>query len=133
MSEPLRLDVAGAGDVGFARREARRLALAAGFDAVGAEEVALAVSELGTNLVRYARNGRLAIGPVELAGRRGLEVVSEDDGPGIADVPRALVDGYSTGAGLGAGLGAVHRLADDVSIESTEQGTRIVARKWLKG
>ena len=132
MATPLEVEIGATEAVGDARRGARRLAEQIGFDAVGAEEIAIVVSELGSNLVRYARRGRLRIGRVDGEPGAGLEVVSEDDGPGIADVRQAVVDGFSTGGGLGGGLGAVHRLADEVAIESSERGTRIVARKWLR-
>jgi anti-sigma regulatory factor (Ser/Thr protein kinase) len=131
VADRLRLEVREPEDVNRARREARRLAVRLGFDAVGAEEVALVATELGTNLVRYAQGGRVLVAEVCEGERRGLEVVSEDDGPGIPDVARAVADGYSSGGGLGGGLGGVHRLASEVSIHTSEQGTRIVARKWL--
>lgn len=125
----IHLSVECADDVSHARREARRLAVAAGFNAVGVEELSLAVSELGTNLLRYARNGRLRIEALDDE-RPGIAVTSEDDGPGIPDIALAMQDGFSTGGGLGGGLGGVRRLTDDLQVESTPAGTRIVARKW---
>jgi serine/threonine-protein kinase RsbT len=94
--------------------------------------VVLAVSELATNLLRYARTGHIMIETlVADTGQSGLRVESSDRGPGITDVDRALQDGFSTGGGLGGGLPAVRRLMDDVMIESNPVGTRIVAWKWL--
>lgn len=114
-------------DVERARREVRALARSLGFAAPVAESVTLAVVELATNLVRYAQRGELLVTPVE----NGLQIESTDFGPGIADVDRAMEDGFSTGGGLGAGLGAVRRLMDEITIVTGPEGTRIVARKWL--
>jgi serine/threonine-protein kinase RsbT len=118
-------------DAARARREALALAGALGFPPVAAEAVALAVSELATNLARYARRGRLALDAAGGPAGRGIRVESRDEGPGIADIALALHDGYSTGGGLGGGLGGVRRLMDEFEIESGPAGTRIVAFKWL--
>jgi len=70
---------------------------------------------------------------LQVAERRGVELVAQDEGPGIADIPLALSEGYSTGGGLGCGLPGVQRLMDDFEINSTPGlGTRIVARKWQR-
>jgi serine/threonine-protein kinase RsbT len=64
--------------------------------------------------------------------RRGIEVTAEDRGPGIADLSRALEDGYSTGAGMGLGLPGAGRLMDELSVESAVGvGTTVVMRKWV--
>lgn len=128
----MQLRVADANDVAQARRAARDLAASLGFGRDDAEMVALAASELGTNLVRYARAGTLAIERVEQAARPGVQLTSCDEGPGIGDVPRALLDGFSTGGGLGSGLGSVQRLMDDFEIQSSPSGTRVVTRRWLR-
>jgi len=128
---PQRLPVVTSADVAVARRAARTLATALGFDTVAAERVVLAVSELATNLVRYARQGDVILSPLTTARGHGLQVESRDDGPGIADLGQALEDGFSSGGGLGHGLPAVQRLMDEVTIETAPSGTRIVARTWL--
>ncbi len=115
-------------DVIRARRAARGLARALGFDEVGATELTLAVSELASNLVKHAGRGTITLSPYEEQGYKGLRVVSEDRGPGIPDVEAAVSDGFSTGGSLGAGLGAVHRLMDELDITSPVAavgGTRI--------
>jgi serine/threonine-protein kinase RsbT len=162
--QPLRLLVTTQLDAHRVRRAARALAQRLGFTAVDAEAVALAVTELATNLARYATGGEIVLSPLggtapvvestgrpeaaaarEAAGlpgearqsdvlqprRTGIEVVSQDAGPGIADIARALEDGYSTGGGLGDGLPAVRRLMDEFDIRSGPEGTRIVTRKWV--
>jgi serine/threonine-protein kinase RsbT len=123
--------VATQADVEAVRRASRALAAAAGFNRVGIEEVALAVSELATNLVRYGHGGLIHLRPLARESRKGLEVESRDDGPGIADLARAMEDGYSTGGGLGGGLGGVRRLMDEFEIASAPGGTRVVGRKWV--
>jgi anti-sigma regulatory factor (Ser/Thr protein kinase) len=113
--------------VGEARRHAAQLAADCGLDEVVAGQLAIIVNELGNNLVRHARGGRLLVSG--RPDRREVEVLSVDDGPGIADVERCLGDGYSTGGTPGTGLGAVRRLARDFDIHSSvPQGTIIVAR-----
>lgn len=114
--------------VGEARRHAAQLAAQAGLDSTSAGRLALIVTELGNNLLRHARAGRLLIA----ARRQGLpevEVLALDDGPGIADTERALADGFSTGGTPGTGLGAVRRLSSDFDLHSEPGvGTVLLAR-----
>jgi serine/threonine-protein kinase RsbT len=114
-------------DVERARHEARDLATALGWQPREAEQFALAASELGMNLVRYARGGELVLSSIE---RRGVQLESRDRGPGIADVERAVEEGFSTGGGLGAGLSAVQRMMDEFGISSSPRGTHVITRKW---
>lgn len=117
-------------DVERARRDARALAMSLGFGPETAECVVLATAELATNLVRHAGGGDLRI--TGLAGpRRGVMLECDDQGPGIVDLVDARRDGFSTGSGLGSGLGAVERLMDESEFSSSPDGTRIVARKWV--
>jgi serine/threonine-protein kinase RsbT len=118
-------------DVERVRREARATATCIGFGREEAEAVALAVSELATNLVRYAPGGELLVTACSTGTRTGIAIESRDDGPGIADVALALQDGYSTGGGLGSGLPAVRRLMDDFALTTGPAGTRVEAHKWL--
>lgn len=116
--------------VGEARRHAVNLANLLGFGEVAAGRVALVITELGTNLVKHAKQGRLLIG------WRGsdqqaseIEILSIDEGPGIVDIEKCMRDGFSTGGTPGTGLGAAQRLADDFDIHSAvPSGTLIVAR-----
>ena len=118
-------------DVERIRRESRNLATRAGFNRVDAEIIALAVSELATNLVRFAPGGTILAMTCRGDTGRGIVIESRDSGPGIADVELALRDGYSTGGGLGSGLPAVQRLMDDFALTTGPAGTRIEAHKWL--
>ena len=120
-------------DVEQIRREARALAVSAGCDRADVEAIVLAVSELATNLVRYAPGGEVVVATCAQGCARGIAIESRDGGPGIADVAQALADGFSTGGGLGSGLPAVRRLMDDFTLTTSPAGTRIVARKWVSG
>ena len=118
-------------DVERIRREARALVTYAGFDRHDAEAILLAVSELATNLVRYAPGGELVVSIVSEANGVGILIQSSDRGPGILDVELALRDGYSTSGGLGGGLPGVRRLMDEFTIATSPSGTSIEAHKWL--
>jgi hypothetical protein len=87
------------------------------------------VTEAGTNLVKHGGGGQLMLGVVEIGGRRQVEVIALDRGPGITNVPRSLEDGYSTSGSPGTGLGAMRRLASAFDIYSRPgQGTAVLAR-----
>ncbi len=93
--------------------------------------VATAISELARNILEYARTGQIEVGVANKGSRIGLVVVALDSGPGIADISRAMQDGYSTGHGLGLGLPGVKRLMDEFMIVSAPgEGTCITVRKW---
>jgi anti-sigma regulatory factor (Ser/Thr protein kinase)/serine/threonine protein phosphatase PrpC len=103
-----------------------------GFDEQECEEIAIAVSELASNQIKYAQGGRVIIEPLP-GDPPGIRIEATDTGPGIPDVEKALADGFSTGGGLGLGLGAVNRLMEVVEIHSLPgQGTRIVCQRWLR-
>lgn len=127
----IRLAIREEADVAAARRAAHALALEEGFPAARAAAVATAVSEIARNIVVHAGCGEVAIEAVEEGGRRGISVVARDDQPGIADVDRAMADGYTTGRGLGLGLPSARRLMDEFRLESAPgKGTRVFMRKW---
>jgi serine/threonine-protein kinase RsbT len=127
-SASIRIEVREDADVERASRGARTLAHALGFDRADAEAVTLAVSELATNLMRYATSGSIEVQTVADC----LEVHSRDSGPGIVDTDAALRDGFSTAGGLGGGLGGVRRLMDEFELSSSPGGTTVVCRKWLR-
>ncbi|MCJ2069378.1 anti-sigma regulatory factor [Methylobacterium sp. J-030] len=115
-------------DVAEARQEARKLALRHGFGTVRAHGLATAVSELAMNLVLHsARGGLIRLTVQDAPEAAVIELVSEDDGPGIPDLGLAMEDGYSTRGGLGCGLPGTRRLVDAFAITScVGAGTRIV-------
>ncbi len=118
--------------VAQARKMARALAREMGFGKVAASCAETAVTELGNNLVCHTTaGGTITLAVVDRSDTMGLEVIVEDQGPGIADVALAMEDDFSTNGGLGGGLPGVERLMDEFEISSTVGvGTRIVARKW---
>lgn len=123
-------------DIVTARQVARQAAIEAGFGPMDQSRITTAVSELARNIVRYATGGRgdIVIRAIEGAGgTRGLEVTVKDQGPGIADIDRAMRQGFSTGKGLGLGLGGTKRLMDEMQVDSeVGVGTTIVVRKWAR-
>jgi len=119
-------------DVAEATLAAQRLAELAGFTRSQQFMVSTAVSELARNIFVHAKTGEVTIRIVEEDSRKGIEVVAEDRGPGIADVEAALKDGFSTSGGLGLGLPGARRLMDELEIETKlGEGTRVTARKWV--
>lgn len=125
-----RLPLAEEFDVTRAALQARRCALSAGLDATRVALVATAVSELSTNVLKYAGTGEVVItlrdGP-----RQGITVRVTDRGPGIADLDAAMRDHHSTGGTLGLGLPGVRRMMDEFEIQSTPgSGTTVTVTKW---
>lgn len=126
-----RLTIAADLDATLASMQARRCALALGFGTNTVALLATAVSELGTNIIKYAGRGEIAIEPIERDGKRGLQVRAIDNGPGIADIDAAMQDHHSTGGTLGLGLSGVKRMMDEFEIRSQPQrGTSVVVIKW---
>ncbi|MEJ5992654.1 ATP-binding protein [Ramlibacter sp. PS3R-8] len=113
--------------VGEARRHGAMLAYDCGLDEVEAGRLALVVTEMATNLLRHARQGRLLL--ASRPGRSEVEVIAIDEGPGIANIERCMNDGFSTGGTSGTGLGAVRRLSQHFDLHSSVPGgTVVVAR-----
>lgn len=120
-------------DIVAARQAARQLAERAGMKGNDLTLLATAVSEVARNIVRFTEGGEIVVEIVEQDGRRGVQVVARDTGPGIADVAQALTDGYSTYAGLGLGLPGARRLMDEFAVVSEEgRGTTVTMTKWCK-
>lgn len=112
-------------DIVNARSAARQAAAAIGFGLADQARVATAVSELTRNAVQYAGEGICEIADVSDDQEMRLHVRIEDHGPGIADIDKAMQDGYSTSGGLGAGLPGTRRLMDDFAIDSRPGLTRV--------
>lgn len=127
----IRLPLDSEADIVLARQKGRHLAAELGLSASELTVVATVISELARNIVLYAGRGQIAVSLVERDGRRGIVVTAYDEGPGIADISRAVQDGYSTSGGLGLGLPGVRRLMDEFSIESeVGRGTTVTVTKW---
>ncbi len=118
-------------DIVIARTMARDSAKALGFGAIDQARIATAVSELARNIFLYAGTGNVTVREIEKNGRKGIEIVCEDQGPGIANIDLVMQDGYSTSRGMGMGLPGARRLMDEFTIRSQEGvGTTITCRKW---
>jgi anti-sigma regulatory factor (Ser/Thr protein kinase) len=115
--------------VGEARRGANAIASAIGLSETEAGKFAILASEAATNIAKHAGRGEIMLRSFERQGQQCAELIAIDSGPGIADLERALRDGYSTAGSSGAGLGAMSRLASAFDIFTTEgSGTVLTAR-----
>lgn len=127
------ISVSDASAVGQARRSAVSMAEKLGFDETQRGELALIVTEAGTNLLQHAGGGELLLQALAHESG-GLEILSLDKGRGMADVAQCLRDGYSTGGSRGAGLGSIARLSDQFDVYSLEgKGTSLLSRCFARG
>lgn len=127
----VQVEVARPAEIKRATDAARRLAALLGFGSQDCDEIVLAVTELATNLTKHTTGGKITLHAIE--GRPGIQVESEDYGPGIPDVEQAMADGFSTAGSLGTGLGTVNRLMHELEFYSlSPTGTRIVCQRWLR-
>lgn len=115
-----------------ARRSVQALAAEIGMEDSDQDMIGTATSELARNMLDYGGGGRVQIELVQRERGRGVRVTFEDHGPGIADIARAMEDGYSTGTGMGLGLPGAKRLAHEFEIASrVGRGTRVVITRWV--
>lgn len=134
IADEVRVSIGSDADIVAARQKGRELAGQCGFPSTELAVVATAISELARNIVRYAARGEIVLRLIDNdGGRRGIEVVAADDGPGIPDITLAMQDGYSTSGSLGLGLPGVRRLMDDFDIVSEfGKGTTVTVHKWKR-
>jgi len=125
------IEIRSSADVVAVRQATRTLAERVGLSLVEQTKLVTAASELARNTIDYAGGGCARLEAIENGVRRGVRLTFEDQGPGIPDVAQALKDGYTTGKGLGLGLGGARRLVNDFSIDSSPgAGTRIMIARW---
>lgn len=118
-------------DVVTVRQAVRSRAVELGFSLVDQTKIVTAASEIARNTVIYGGGGWAELEILNRGERKCLQIVFEDQGPGIADIDKALQDGFTTGSGLGLGLGGAKRLVNDFEISSAPgAGTRIALRRW---
>jgi len=117
-------------DVVRLRQAVREQAVALKFSLVDQTKLVTAASELARNTVIYGKGGDAHIRLLLNGTRRGLELRFVDRGPGIPDVEQALRDGYTSGNGLGLGLGGAKRLCDEFNIDTGPGGTSVSIAKW---
>ena len=118
-------------DIVNVRQVVRSWCLTVGMGLVDLTKLVTAASEIARNTVEYGGGGSLLIEEVRDGLRTGIRLTFEDQGSGIADIGRAMTDGYTSGGGMGLGLGGTKRLVDAFEIESKPgEGTRVAIVKW---
>jgi serine/threonine-protein kinase RsbT len=118
-------------DIVRVRQATRESAVAQAFSLIDQTKLVTAASEIARNTLDYGGGGEVEIVRVSEPPRRGVRLVFTDQGPGIADVELALKDGYTTGGGLGLGLGGAKRLSNDFSVVSKPgEGTQVTIARW---
>jgi serine/threonine-protein kinase RsbT len=123
---PIRAEI----DVVTARRRVRDLAAQLGFSLVDQTKVVTAASELARNTITHGGGGQMVAETLN-GPRTGIRLTFEDNGPGIPDIELALRDGFTTGSGLGLGLGGAKRLSNEFEVASrVGQGTRVTITRW---
>lgn len=118
-------------DIVRIRQFVRAKAAQIGLSLVDQTKIVTAASELARNALDYGGGGHMRSEVLSNLGRRGLRLIFEDSGPGIPDIELAMRDGFTTGEGLGLGLGGAKRLCNEFKIESAAgKGTRITIARW---
>lgn len=125
------LQVRSSSDVVAVRQAVRALSAKIGLSLIDQTKVVTAASELARNTLEHGGGGTVVLEEVTRGVRPGLRAVFEDKGPGIKDVDTALTDGFTTGGGMGLGLGGSKRLVSEFEIVTTVgEGTRVTVTKW---
>jgi serine/threonine-protein kinase RsbT len=126
-----KLSVASDGDVVAVRQRVRAMAVESGFSLVDQTKIVTAASELARNTVVHGGGGTVEMDLLMEGPRRGVRLTFRDHGPGIADVEAAMRDGFTTGGGLGLGLGGARRLSNEFEIQSSPgDGTIVRIARW---
>jgi serine/threonine-protein kinase RsbT len=125
------LQVRSSEEILLIRQAVRAWAAELGFSLVDQTKIVTAASELARNTVVYGGGGSVRLEMLNNGTRRGLRLTFEDQGPGIPDIELAMKDGYTTGGGLGMGLGGAKRLSNEFEISSrVGEGTRVSIARW---
>jgi len=118
-------------DIVLARQRVRQLAIELRFSLVDQTKLVTAASELARNALDHGHGGQMQVEVINNHSRAGLKLTFEDNGPGIADIEAAMKDGFTTGNGMGLGLGGSKRLVNEFEIESAPgKGTKITVIRW---
>lgn len=117
-------------DVVAVRRRVREVSTQLGFSLVDQTKVVTAASELARNTIIYGGGGVVLVEALN-GPRVGLRLTFEDKGPGIPNIELALRNGFTTGSGMGLGLGGAKRLVNDFEIVSrVGEGTKVTITRW---
>ena len=120
-------------DVVDLRKQVRERAVAIALSLVDQTKLVTAASELARNTIKYGGGGEVHLDSMSDGIRNGIGLLFVDAGPGIPDIDTALRDGYTTGGGLGLGLGGSRRLVDEFDIDSRPgEGTAVQVVKWKR-
>lgn len=120
-------------DVVLVRTTVRKLAAELKFGIVDQTKIVTAASEIARNTLDYGRGGDVRMEALHNGTKKGLRMVFVDNGPGIKDIDQALTDGFTSGNGMGLGLGGTRRLMDDFEIASKlNEGTTVTITKWSR-
>lgn len=118
-------------DIVTVRQQVRLWAVAQGLGLVDQTKIVTAASELARNTLEYGGGGTALLEALQEGVRKGLRLTFEDRGPGIADIAKALTDGYTTGGGMGLGLSGSRRLVNEFDLWSQPgEGTRVTVTRW---
>ena len=118
-------------DIVRMRQAVRERAVAQGFSLVDQTKIVTAASELARNTLDYGGGGEVKVEVLTNGSRAGVRLTFVDAGPGIADIETALRDGYTSGSGLGLGLGGAKRLSNEFAIDSRPgAGTKVTITRW---
>ncbi len=118
-------------DVVLARQKVRQWAVELRFSLVDQTKLVTAASELARNALDHGKGGSMTIELLNVGAKSGLRLIFEDQGPGIPDIELALKDGFTSGSGMGLGLGGSKRLVNEFSIETeVGKGTRVSVARW---
>jgi serine/threonine-protein kinase RsbT len=125
------ISVTTSGDIVAVRHAVRRQAVKINLSLVDQTKIVTAASELARNMLIYGGGGEVTLEALQEGVRHGLRVHFVDDGPGIPDIDLALRDGFTSGHGMGLGLGGAKRLVNEFNLESAPgKGTRVTITRW---
>lgn len=125
------VDLRTSNDVVRARQLVRTVATELGFSLVEQTKLVTAASELARNTIDHGKGGGMTLELLDEGARRGIRLRFQDKGPGIPDIERALTDGYTSGNGMGLGLGGARRLVSEFEIDTrVGEGTRVTVVRW---
>ena len=131
--ENMRLPVQNSEELVMLRKHVRDLAVQLQLSLIDQTKLVTAVSELARNALKYGGGGEAVLRTVRNGLKQGVRLLVTDTGPGIADLDLAMLDGFTSGGGMGLGLGGARRLVDDFAIQTTLGiGTAVTITKWKK-